>query len=191
MKAWHFTKDKLRDCRPLPKVGEKLVHEGDLILCRSGLHGSKSILDALKYAPGCLCHRVECGGRIIQGDDKFVCSERTILWTVDTANILPKFARLCALDVIDLWDAPDVVVEFLKTGNPELAEAAWLAARSAGKASWSAWDAAEAAWSAEAAARSAAWDAAWAAARAKSAANRSLRDKQERRLRRMVYEART
>jgi hypothetical protein len=52
MIAWHFCGDTLRDGRPIPPDGEKLIHDGELVMCVSGLHASKNILDALTYAPG-------------------------------------------------------------------------------------------------------------------------------------------
>jgi hypothetical protein len=56
------------------------------------------------------------------------------------------------LDVIDVYDAPTIVYEYLTTQNEELRDAAWYAAKAA------AW------YAAKAAARAAAWDAARAAA---------------------------
>jgi len=50
---------------------------------------------------------------------------------IDAEKILQKFTRMCALDVVDLWDAPDVVAKYLKTGNGSLGQAAWIAAFSA------------------------------------------------------------
>jgi hypothetical protein len=124
MKAWHFVSDTLRDGRPVPADGEVLVHKGPLILCASGLHASKNILDALQYAPGSIICRVEVGGEIIHGYDKLVCSERTILWRASGEQVLRKFARMCALDVLHLWDAPDIVVQYLKTGDQSIRAAA-------------------------------------------------------------------
>src|SRR5690606_19611648 len=122
---------------------------------------------ALGYAPGPILWRVELGGTIVTGDDKVCATERTYLWGVDASECLREFARKCALDVIHLWDAPELVVRYLKTGDesiraaarPAAWDAAWAAARAA------AWDAA--AWAAaRATARAAAWDAAKEAARA-------------------------
>lgn len=48
-------------------------------------------------------------------------------------------ATRAALDVVHLWDAPDVVVKYLRTGDEQIRDAAWDAARNA------AWDAARAA----------------------------------------------
>jgi hypothetical protein len=213
MKAWHFVSDTLRDGRPVPADGEVLVHEGQLKLCASGLHASKNILDALHYAPGSTICRVEVCGEIIHGNDKLVASERTILWRVSDERILRKFARMCALDVMHLWDAPDIVVQYLKNGDESIrgaardaadaadaaGSAAGAAARDAARdAAWAAaWDATrDAAW---AAARDAARDAAWADAAdaagsaAGAAAWDATRDvawaKQSRRLARMARAA--
>lgn len=111
---------------------------------------------------------------------------------VGADELLREFARKCALQVVHLWNAPEVVREYLETGREGLR----LPARAAAKAAaWSmpvwpaasgaardaaenamqdspqmaAWDAAicsagATAWDA-AGARGAAWDAAWATAR--------------------------
>jgi hypothetical protein len=179
--AWHFTGDTLRDGSPLPKVGEWLEHTGPVVMCDSGLHASRRAIDALRYAPGPLAHLVECDGVVAEDDDKFVCRRRKILASVDAAAVLRAFARWCALSVIDKWDAPDVVVRYLRTGDDSLRSAAesagwsaaWSAVWSAESAAWAAWAAGAAARSAESAAesaRSAAWSAAGAARRQHSAA---------------------
>ena len=147
MKAWHFTADTLRDGRPIPPIGETLVHDGPLIMCQSGLHASVRAIDALRYAPGPFVHRVRCGGETVLEGDKLICAERTILWSIDAAEVLRHFARLCALDVIHLWDAPKIVVQYLRTGDETIRDAAWSAS----------WPAAQAA--ARSAARSASQDA--------------------------------
>ena len=50
-RAWHITADTLRDGRPLPAIGEWLVHDGPLVLCVSGLHGCARPLDVLSNTP--------------------------------------------------------------------------------------------------------------------------------------------
>ena len=143
---YHFTSDKLRDGSPIPPVGEWLEHHGPVIPCRSGLHASAHPSDALKYAPGCLLHLVELGGEIIpHGSDKVAASRRRIISTIDATDLLRGYARWCALQVVDLWDAPDVVRKYLETGDDNLRSAAEAAA-----AAWSA-EAARAAEAAEAA----------------------------------------
>ena len=103
------------------KIGATHIVEGEIIPCEHGLHLAPRILDALKYAPGPIIYRVEGSGTVIPHGkpiDKYACSERTYLaGGLDASEILRKFARLCALDVIHLWDAPDVVVRYLKTGD--------------------------------------------------------------------------
>jgi hypothetical protein len=214
-KAWHFVSDTLRDGRPVPADGELLKHDGRLELCASGLHASKNILDALRYAPGHTICRVEVGGEIIHDSDKLVCLERTILWRVAGEQVLRKFARLCALDVIHLWNAPAIVEQYLKTGDESIREAArdaaaWsaageAAAREAARAATRAAveDAARtaallasdtAAWAAGRAAgglagRAADRDATWAVVEAAAAARDAAGAKQSRRLARMVRAA--
>ena len=196
IEAWHFVNDTLRDGQPVPADGETLVHDGELRLCLSGLHASEDILDALEYAPGHTICRVRCGGKIKKSIDKLVCSERTILWRVDGSDLLLEFARWSALQVVHLWQPPDVVLRYLKTGDESIREAAGAAAWDAARAA--AWDAARAAaWdatraaaraaarsAARSAARAAAWDAARAAAlsayrvAASEAAGAAARNKQ-------------
>jgi len=166
--AWHFTDGRtLRDGRPIPPAGEWLTHDGPITPCASGLHASERLIDALAFAPGGVLHRVTLRGNITpHGEpvDKLVARERRIDWTLNeivTGRVMGEFARWCARQVLHLWDAPDVVVRYLETGDESLRAAAWDAAGAA------AWDAARDAAGAAAgdAAWAAAWDAAWDAAR--------------------------
>lgn len=148
IKAYRFTGDTLKGGRPIPAVGTVLKHEGEIIPCKSGLHASVEPFDALRFAPGPMLHLVEIWGDIAEhGDpvDKLVGRNRVILQSLDATNLMRHFARLCALDVIHLWDAPPVVREFLETGNEDLRAAARAAT----------WDAGDDAWTAGAAARAA------------------------------------
>ena len=181
--AWHWTADTLRDGRPIPPVGETLRHDGPLVLCKSGLHASERLIDSLDFAPGNRLHRVRCGGEVQHENDKLVCRERTILWSHAVSDgLLRGFARSQARSVIHLWEPPQVVRDYLETGDEALREAAsaaaWAARAGAARAA-AAWAAragaaragaawAGAAWAARAgAARAgAAWAAAWAAAEA-------------------------
>ena len=122
--GYHFTLGTLRNGSPIPAIGQTLRHEGPLMFGASGLRASECPWDALRYAPGPRLHRVELGGRIKQGGDRFVASERTILTSMDATNLLRAFARRCALDVVDLWDAPHVVRLYLENGNEALRDAA-------------------------------------------------------------------
>ena len=156
--AYHFTNGyHLRDGQLL-ETGREYVFDGDPVMCESGYHASRHVFDAMENAPGSILSRVECKEITDECDDKLVCRRRRVIATIDATKILQKFARMCALDVIHLWDAPDVVVRYLKTGDESLRDAARSAAWAARSA---AWDAMSAAWSA---AMDVAWSAAWSAA---------------------------
>ena len=178
MIGYHFTADTLRDGRPIPPIGEWLVHDGPLVVCKSGLHTSKHVFDALRWAPGPRLHRVQLLGELQpHGEpiDKYVGRRRRIIASLDATELLRGYARWCALRVIDLWNAPPVVREFLTTGDERLRDAAE-----------------DAAWAAAGAARDAAWAAAWAAeaaARAARAARAAEETAQRRHLARLVKKA--
>ena len=161
MIGYHFTDKTLRNGHPIPPIGEWLEHEGKIVPCESGLHASVHPYSALRYAPGAYLHIVELEGDL-QGHgnpvDKHVGRRRRILRTIDASDMLREFARWCALQVIHLWDAPEVVRDYLETGDKNLSAAVRDAARAA------AWAAARDAArdSAMDSARDAAWDAAWA-----------------------------
>ena len=150
IKGWHFVGKTLRDGSPIPRNGKWLKHNGTLRMCESGLHASLTPWDAFQYAPGNTICYVECRGDIVTDTDKFVCRERKIIARMDATELLRYFARMQALSVVHLWDAPDVVLDYLMTGDEFLREAAWEAA----------WEAREAAWAAARAAQAAAWAAA-------------------------------
>ena len=141
-RAWHFVGKTLRDGSPIPQDGVWLEHSGELELCASGLHFSRTPFEALKYAPGETLCLVEIGGKIVEkkGDDKGVCSRRRIIVRMDATELLRYFARMQALSVIHLnEDLPEIVCDYLMTGDEVIRAAAWDAARAA------AWDAAIAA----------------------------------------------
>ena len=156
MNVWHFFRNDgtTGEGRIKVKVGETMRVSGKIIPCSNGLHGSVRAIDALRYAPGAMIQRAKLGGTIVaHGDpvDKHAASERTCLAMADATETLRYFARWCALSVIDQWDAPQVVRDYLMTGDEKLRAAAGDAARAAaGAAAWAA---------ARDAARAAAWDA--------------------------------
>lgn len=167
IRAYHFVGYTLRDGRPVPSDGEWLTHEGEAVMRESGLHASRDPFDALQYAPGPVLCLVDCDDVVDEGDDKLVCRRRRIVARFDATDLLRAFARECALDVVHLWYAPQVVVDYLRSGDDSLRDAAraaaWAAARAAALAAARA-AACAAAWAA-AALDAAAWDAARAAAR--------------------------
>ena len=169
IQAYHFTNGwKLRDGQKLVE-GKEYVFAGEPVMCKCGYHASKHVMGALKYAPGSTLSLVECSEVTDREIEKFVCKRRKVIKVIDVDDILREFARWCALQVIDLWNAPDVVVQYLKTGDDSIRaaaqSAAWSAAESTSRAAaWSAVDAA-----AESAAGSAMWSAVERKQRAKFA----------------------
>jgi hypothetical protein len=183
--AWHFLPEnghtRYNDLPVTP--GEPMRHEGPITLCESGLHASIKLDDALSYAPGPILCRVLCEGQVVEGHDKIVCTQRTVLWMFDASRVLRLWGCWCIrntklADGRTVWDlltdqrsrnAVEMAERFARgeATSDELA-AAWGAA-SAASAAWGAASAANAAWGAASAAR-AAWAAASAARAAASAA---------------------
>jgi len=122
------------DGRPIV-LGETHTVEGKISPCQHGLHLSKRLIDALRYAPGPVVFKVRGSGDIVpHGNpiDKYACSKRTYLaGGVDVSHTLRHFARQCALDVIHMWNAPDIMVRYLKTGDETIRAAARADARDA------------------------------------------------------------
>lgn len=117
--AWHFVGATLRDGRPVPPDGEWLRHDGEVVMCASGLHASARIIDAIGYAPAGTVCRVALAGKIKRDTDKMVGSRRVILWRLEQSDdVFRAFARKAALSVIHLWDAPEIVRRYLE--NPKI-----------------------------------------------------------------------
>jgi len=76
----------------------------------SALHVYKYPYKALHNASGCILHIVSWDANNVQ----------QVSVSIDAADLLHEFARWCALQVIDLWDAPKVVRDYLKTGDKSL-----------------------------------------------------------------------
>ena len=137
MRAWHFTGNTLRDGSPIPPVGVKLVSPVAPIMCQQGLHASLHPFDALQHAPGQILHLVDVDRIVTTHNDKVCCWDRTIIASMNATDMLRYYARMQALSVVHLWNAPDVVLDWIMTGDDAARDAA----------------------------RAAAWDAAWVAAR--------------------------
>lgn len=117
MKVWHFLREdrKLRDNdNRVVEAGSILTIERTPILYEKCLYGRIKPLDALFYAPGPVVCRMDIRDRAVQGAD---CK---CLWMYNASDVLRKFARLCALSVIHMWDAPEIVVRYLKTGDESI-----------------------------------------------------------------------
>lgn len=129
---WFSDGDRLQHGdRRKPEVGGTHRHKGAVVLCEMGLHASVHVADAIKYAPGSTLWRVEIGGAVI-GDDKITGTSRRYLARIDAEPLLREYARWCASRVLHLWDAPQVVRDYLASGDEALRaaarEAAWEAA---------------------------------------------------------------
>ena len=139
MKYYYFSnKDKklaYDDNREI-KIGTTHKIKGEPVLCNHGLHASKRIIDALNYAPDSILWIVELGGKVIHSNDKSVATERTYIGGgIDISETLRKFARMCALDVAHLWDCPDVMMQWLKTGDESIRKSARASTRARTRAS--------------------------------------------------------
>lgn len=189
MIAYHITGRTLRDGRPLPAVGDVLRHDGPVVPCRSGLHASMRLFEALQHAPddACWLHRVEVGGKLVERADKISASERTILesWPLRVEDLCVLAGECAALAC---WSAgltreahqrAATATTAYRLGECELdvLRERWFdaacdaeIATTAATAAWNATaargvgDAAGIAWFVARAVRNAAWAAAWAAA---------------------------
>ena len=131
---WHFIAEDRRlrfGNHELVEEGKTYRTDGEPVLCHRGLHASERALDALDYAPGPIICRVTLGEMIVHGEDKSAATERTVLWMADATETLGSFARWCALQVIDTWGAPDVVRQYLETGDASIKNVALEVARGA------------------------------------------------------------
>ena len=150
-----------------PEVGKTHTVKCAPVLCSSGLHASVRATDALKYAQSSRLWLVDVTGNVLVGDDKICGKRRKYIAVADVELVLREHARWCALQVVHLWDAPQIVLDYLNTGDEKLRAAAGDAASAAARdaACAAAWDAASAAAGAAAcaAAGAAACAAAWAA----------------------------
>ena len=167
---WHAC--AMKDGRPVfqdgtpVKIGKRYEIDGEPVMCKRGYHGCERAIDMLIYAPGPWISRRPLEGAITEGY-KSVGRAFVQQPGFDATEVLRTFARMCALDVIHLWDAPEIVVRYLKTGDESIRDAAWDAARDAARAAGMA------------AGMAAVKSAAWAAGK----------DRQNRRLTRMLLEA--
>ncbi len=166
--AWHFTGSTLRDGSPIPAVGQTLIFQSKIKICEAGYHWSRRPSHALRYAPGPMLHKVSFGGNVQEQSDKGVSSERTILASIDSTQLLRRFAD------DNFWVMPEILRKYLTTQpvEPKLLRMTFFASRAAQASAasaaadaaaaqgavrgdvawWTAW------WTALNAAETAAWD---------------------------------
>ena len=81
MKAFWFSK---HDCKlqhgdgRTAEVGTTHTVEGELVLCKHGLHASKNLIDAVKYSPDSMLWLVDVDS-CVEGSDKLCGKNRTYL----------------------------------------------------------------------------------------------------------------
>ena len=174
--AWHFIPDDrmLAHQTPPMAVEPGFIYgepEGDIKICRFGMHASRRVYDALYYGSSSTLCRVRIWGDIQEHDDKLVGRYREVLAIRDVASELRLWGCWCIrntklADGRTVWDlladprsrnAVETAERFAQgeATREELA-AAWAAGDAAGDAAGAAWDA----WNAARAAAWNAWDAA-------------------------------
>lgn len=105
VQAWHFIRENRRlrwGHHGVVKPGKLLKVAGPPILCERGLHASRRLIDALRYAPGPVVCRVELSGEILEDSDKLVATERRVIWMADATHTLHSFACWCAENALAL-----------------------------------------------------------------------------------------
>lgn len=119
VRAWHFSaSEKLHDGRAIPSAGEWITYHGSLVLCNYGLRACREPFDALQYASSDqFLHMFECAGDVVEGADILVCSRLRVVASMDATKMLRYYSRMQALSVVHLWDAPQIVLDYLRTGD--------------------------------------------------------------------------
>ena len=188
MKAWYFAAKGNRlnygDNRMI-RVGVTHTVDCNPKLCKSGLHASERIIDALSYANYHILYRVELGGKMDIGDDKISAQSRKYLQRYDLKDILLEFSRWAAKQNIEkikpYTSKADyaLIIKWLDTGDKRIRSAARSAVYSAAD-------------SADSAAYSAAYSAEDSAAdsAARSSARSAARSAQEEMLCKMIQDKR-
>ena len=152
------------------RIGQRRTLKGEIIPCQYGYHASRSLWDALRYAPGALACKVELSGTIVpHGDDKYAASTRKLVAAVNVERELRLFAADCAEHVLYLFeekypddDRPRKAIQSARDFANDSISA--YATNAAANAAYAAADAAYAAANAYATATNAAANAAYAAA---------------------------
>lgn len=92
--AWHFIcSNRTTEYGNIQvRVGETITHDGEIQMCKSGLHASVDIMDALDYATDTMLCRVEIWGDVQEHEDKLVARNRKALWMKNIASDLQGLA---------------------------------------------------------------------------------------------------
>jgi len=161
-------------------IGEWKKVDGELELCRVGLHACRTPYQSINYVYGTRWFKAEARGNILEYFDKFCASEMRLIKEIPI-TVIHQWMVDCAYRVLPIYEQqhpednrPRKALEAKQAwiDNPceetaRAAKAAWDAVKTADDAAWAAWaavktadDAAWAAWAASVATKATAWDAA-------------------------------
>lgn len=137
--AWHFVGKTLSGGLPIPPNGVWL-HTGECIM-----YGRKPINALMLDSAGDTLCLVEVDGIEEELSDVLVCRRRKIIERMDATDMLRYFARMWAIACLDYcrYDPPQILLEWLWTGDEKIRDkariAAWMAAEGTVEAWWIAW----------------------------------------------------
>jgi hypothetical protein len=98
IKAWHFVADNRRmNHQPEMEITPGYIYSehGPVKICKSGLHGSRKVIDALRYAPGSYLCRVDMWSEVKEDKDKLVARHRHVIAAKDVSSELRLWACWC------------------------------------------------------------------------------------------------
>ena len=101
--AWHFvSKDRVLRHGSGLTVEPGYVYtedEGPIVLCQNGMHASRTVWQALIYAPGPVLCRVKVWGEVKEDSDKLVGRHREVIAMYDIEKELRLWACWCVRQV--------------------------------------------------------------------------------------------
>jgi hypothetical protein len=105
--AWHFLADDRMLANQYPPMAVEPGYiygepDGGIIICERGMHASRTVYDASKFAPGSQLCRVRVWGEVQEHNDKLVGRYREVLAMADVASELRLWACWCVRQVWDL-----------------------------------------------------------------------------------------
>ena len=98
IKGYKFIQDNMKSQNGNTewKLKQWKKHKGQLIMCESGFHASKTPLQSLNYPYGNKWFMIEAKGQIIRDKDKFCAQEMRLIKELPTKKISVEFAIACA-----------------------------------------------------------------------------------------------
>lgn len=117
-------------------IGSVHTTDFEYSLNPSRFHGSANAFDAMDLSRGgrTLLYYFNLGGIVVQEEwriNEAHSTECTVIAGGDVSHLARKFAKRCALDVVHLWHAPKVVINYLKSDSEGLLPLARKAVREA------------------------------------------------------------